>query len=172
MSKKADLKSSAAQIDLEEFIFDRGAAAAVLDGRGREIPDPTPMAPPIGYRPPVHMTDLIRQTIRSERLAQEAREAQMETFDEADDFDIPDDPVDPSTPWEELYDPQPAIPAPRTAYEELQAGRPHVEQRENFKRNPPAPRQQRAAPAAPEAAPAASTAPPPPSPRTPPASGS
>lgn len=142
----------------------KSAAAAVLDGRGREILDSTPMAPPVGYKPPQHMTDIIRQTIRSERLAAEARAAEMETFEEADDFDILDDPVDPNTPFEEMFDPPPYVPPPRTAQEELQAERPHARAREDFKRAPPASRQQ-AAPAAKEAAPAASAAPPSPPPR-------
>lgn len=39
---------------------------------GAEIPDPVPVAPPLGYDKPLHMTDYIRQMIASERLAQEA----------------------------------------------------------------------------------------------------
>lgn len=71
-----------------------------LDKFRREIPDPTPMAPPIGYKKQPSMQELIRDMIKNERIASELASAGVETFEEADDFEIPDDPVDPSTPYE------------------------------------------------------------------------
>lgn len=71
--------------------------------RGREIPDPTPMAPPVGFKPAPSLADQIREMVRSERLAREVAEAGYETFEEADDFDVGDD-FDPSTPYEESFD--------------------------------------------------------------------
>ncbi|QXP44253.1 MAG: hypothetical protein [Arizlama microvirus] len=71
---------------------------------GAERPDPTPMAPPIGYKPSDPLHKKIRQMIISEKLAMEAREANLETLDEADDFDVGDD-YDPSSPYEEHFDP-------------------------------------------------------------------
>lgn len=71
-----------------------------LDKLRREIPDPTPMAPPIGYKKQPSMQELIRDMIKNERIASELAAQGIETFEEADDFDIPDDPVDPSTPYE------------------------------------------------------------------------
>lgn len=119
MSKKAEKSRPG--------IFTRAkrAAQVFLDSDGYEVLDPTPIAPPIGYKKSPSMFDLVRQQIRSEKLAQEAREQGLETFDEADDFDIPDDPVDPNTPFEEMFDPGPPPPRYRTAEEELDPRRPH-----------------------------------------------
>lgn len=82
---------------------------------GSEIPDPTPMAPPVGYIKQPSMVDNIRNLIRSERLRQDAETAGAETFDEADDFDIEDDPEPISQyDYEPEFDPPlpPAPPAP------------------------------------------------------------
>lgn len=75
-----------------------------LDEFGREIPDPTPMAPPVGYRRAPTMAEIIRQQIQGEALARAAREMGKESWEEADDFDIGDD-YDPTSPWEEQFDP-------------------------------------------------------------------
>lgn len=58
---------------------------------GAEMPDPTPMAPPIGYVKQPTMVEHMRQMIRSEHLRLAAEAAGAETFEEADDFDVPDD---------------------------------------------------------------------------------
>jgi len=63
-----------------------------LDQRGREMPDPTPIAPPVNLQTSFNMTDHLRRLIRSEQLAREAYAAGQETFEEADDFDVGDDP--------------------------------------------------------------------------------
>lgn len=81
---------------------------------GREIPDPVPMAPPIGFRasPPLH--ELIRARVQHEfERMRAARE--VESPEEADDFRIPgeetDDPREsrfalmPGYEWEENYEP-------------------------------------------------------------------
>lgn len=91
------------QLDLEEEIFARTARGDRIDGRGREIPDPTPVAPPIGYVKQPSLHEQIREMVRSERLAQEAAAAGFETFEEADDFDVGDD-FDPSSPYEDMFD--------------------------------------------------------------------
>lgn len=72
---------------------------------GAEIPDPTPIAPPVGYKRQPTMVDHIRAMVRSERLAQEAAAQGKETFEESEDFDDPDDPDDLSSNWENEYDP-------------------------------------------------------------------
>lgn len=81
-----------------------GEVISFLDVDGYENPDPTPMAPPVGYKAAPSLSEQIRDMVRSERLAREAAEAGYETFDEADDFDIPDDPLDPSTPFEAVFE--------------------------------------------------------------------
>lgn len=74
-----------------------------LTSTGAEIPDPTPMQPPLGYKrqPPLH--ELIREMVRSEKLAQEAAAMGAETFEEAEDFG--DDEDEPYSQYEtELLD--------------------------------------------------------------------
>lgn len=61
-----------------------------LNEQGQLVPDPVPMAPPIGYRPQPDMMDMIRQQVRLASM--EAERAGLETEDEADDFDVGDDP--------------------------------------------------------------------------------
>lgn len=99
---------------------------------GREYNDPTPMAPPIGYKRQPSMVEIVRAQIRDAMLAQQLAEQGVETFEEADDFEIGDD-YDPSSPWENDFDrpitevlaeaqraldarnnppPQPQVPAP------------------------------------------------------------
>lgn len=76
------------------------------DEQGREMMDPTPIAPPIGYKKSKSITEQIREMIRSEKLAQEANNLEMESFAEADDFDMAEDP-DPKSPYEEQFEPVP-----------------------------------------------------------------
>lgn len=76
-----------------------------LNAEGQEILDPTPVAPPVGYKRQPTMVDHIRAMVASERLAQFAAEAGAETFEEADDFDVDDDP-EISTPYE-VYESEP-----------------------------------------------------------------
>lgn len=90
--------------------FVEGLFSKRLNEKGQEIPDPTPMAPPVGFKRQPSLSEQIRQMILSEKLRQEAEEMGYETFEEADDFDVDDD-FDPSTPYEEVFDPQPQ-PAP------------------------------------------------------------
>lgn len=82
------------------------------DQLGRELPDPVPMAPPVGYRAPPTLADMIRRMVRSEAMLMASEAEEFDTFEEAEDFDIEDDPVDPRTPYEAVFDPpQPAADA-------------------------------------------------------------
>lgn len=85
-------------IDLEELI------AARLNEHGHELLNPTPQAPPLGYKKQPSLSDQIRDMVRSEHLRQAAASAGMETFEEADDFDVDDD-YDPTSPYEVDFDP-------------------------------------------------------------------
>lgn len=76
----------------------------IQDERGAEILDPTPVAPPIGYKRQPSMVEHIAAMVRSERLRQEAEAAGAETWEEADDFDVGDD-YDPGSPYEGDFDP-------------------------------------------------------------------
>lgn len=71
---------------------------------GRERPNPTPMAPPIGYKKQPSLIDTVRQMVRSEKLKAELEQQGLETPEEADDFDVGDD-YDPSSPYEHNFDP-------------------------------------------------------------------
>lgn len=79
-------------------------AARRLTEDGREIPDPVPMAPPIGYIKQPSMVEHIRSMVRSEQLRMAAEAGGAETFEEADDFDIGEDEL-PGTPWEADFEP-------------------------------------------------------------------
>lgn len=59
---------------------------------GKEIPDDTPMAPPIGFIKTPSLAERIRDMVRSEHLRLAAESVGAETFEEADDFNIDDDP--------------------------------------------------------------------------------
>ena len=71
-----------------------------LNPDGSQILDPVPVAPPIGYKKTPSMVEIVRDMVRSEKLAQAAREAGQETFEEADDFDVPDEPELMRSPWD------------------------------------------------------------------------
>lgn len=76
------------------------AAEKLLDPLGRELCDPTPMAPPVGYNPQPTLVEQMRMMIQGERLRLAALEAGYETFEEADDFELDEDPF-PRSPHEE-----------------------------------------------------------------------
>lgn len=76
-----------------------------LDAEGRELPDPRPEAPPVGWVKQPTMVEYIRNLVRSELLRREADAEDIDTFEESDDFDVEDDEPDPRTPYEAVFDP-------------------------------------------------------------------
>lgn len=90
----------------EKFVREPSQRDNLLDDRRRFIPDPTPIAPPVGYIKQPSLAEQIRSMVRSERLRQEVEAAGAETFEESDDFDIGDD-YDPDSPYEPVFDPRP-----------------------------------------------------------------
>lgn len=74
---------------------------------GQEIPDPIPMAPPIGYQKPLSMFDQMRAQIRAEhvRLRQMELEQLRETPEQANDFDVDEDIESMPSLYEEKFDP-------------------------------------------------------------------
>lgn len=70
-----------------------------------EIPNPTPMAPPVGYRKLPSMVDHVREAVRSEMFRRDMERQGKETFEEADDFEVEDDPFPVS-----MYDNEGEIP--------------------------------------------------------------
>lgn len=67
-----------------------------FDPYGREILNPTPMQPPLGYKPVPSLAEQVRQQIRAYKHLDDN---EPETEEEADDFEIEDDPMPPSR-WE------------------------------------------------------------------------
>lgn len=78
---------------------------ARLNQKGHEIPDPTPIEIPAGFKRPETLAEQVRRLVRSETFAQEMNAAGMETFEESEDFEIDDEMFDPSSPYEEVFDP-------------------------------------------------------------------
>lgn len=62
----------------------------------KEILNPTPMQPPLGYKPSLSLAEQIRQQVRAFK---DMEDTDPETEDEADDFEIEDDPQ-PVSRWE------------------------------------------------------------------------
>lgn len=100
-------KTNAPSSDFQRFDAETGVE--LLDERGREVPDPEPMQPPVGYNRQPSLSEQMRAMILSERLAREAAEAGLETFEEADDFEIGDDfEEERHSPYEANFDPMTA----------------------------------------------------------------
>lgn len=67
-----------------------------FDENGHEILNPTPVAPPLGYKPTLSLAEQIRQQVRTLKSMEDG---EPETEEEADDFEIEEDPPYPSR-WE------------------------------------------------------------------------
>lgn len=93
------------------FDADGVQVSSEIDDRGNELPDPLPMAPPVGYQPEPTLGEMIRRFVQSEQLRAKADAEGFDNWEEANDFDIPDDPLDPDSPWEDEFDPGHAEPS-------------------------------------------------------------
>lgn len=83
----------------------------VLDHKGRlltadgaEIPDPRPLAPPVGYNRQPSLFEMVREATRRE-LSLRAQDAGMDSFEDADDFEDDAEFLDPTSPYEYNFDP-------------------------------------------------------------------
>lgn len=65
-------------------------AKYTADGH-HEIPDPTPVEIPIGYKAPETLQQMIARMVQSEALKAELRRQGAETFEESDDFEVEGD---------------------------------------------------------------------------------
>lgn len=61
------------------------------DAFGHEVPDPTPIAPPIGFKEFPSMIEQVQSMIRNYNLQKELAAQGVETFEEANDFDVDED---------------------------------------------------------------------------------
>lgn len=75
----------------------------MLDERGYEIPDNTPVELPTRLRVSPNRISQMRQLVRAE-LSRAAAEQGHETFEEADDFSLPDG-EEWVSPYEETFEP-------------------------------------------------------------------
>jgi hypothetical protein len=71
---------------------------------GQELPDPEPLAPPLGYTPPMPLMELMALMIRRQVEPQNDYDI-TETEEEANDFADDPDEVDLKTPYEKVFDP-------------------------------------------------------------------
>lgn len=96
--------------DLERGLVDQYGVAvkAELTEDGKEVGDPTPLAPPAHLRRSMTMAEQIQQMVRRE-ISLRAEDAGFESFEEAEDFEVDDDPPDPHTPYEAVFDPPPPV---------------------------------------------------------------
>lgn len=70
---------------------------------GREIPDPTPVEIPAGYKRPESLVDMIKRLVRND-VSQFARDHGAESFEEANNFGEDEDEDDDLTVYEEMAD--------------------------------------------------------------------
>ena len=98
-----DVELERARSDPRQLAMEIHPKGKPLSPGGFEVPDPTPVAPPVGYVRHVPLAEQIRNMVRSEALRQAAEQAGAETFEEADDFDVED--FDPRSPYEEVFEP-------------------------------------------------------------------
>lgn len=88
--------------------FEVSVQSRYLDLHGRELPNPTPLAPPVGYKKQPTIAEQMRAMIRQASF--EARQMGAETEEEANDFDVGED-FDPTTPYEHDFEMDPALEA-------------------------------------------------------------
>lgn len=74
-----------------------------LDKNGHEVPDPTPLRVPGGFKRPETLQEQVARLVRGS-ISREAEAAGFETFEESEDFEV-DDEFDPRTPFETVFDP-------------------------------------------------------------------
>lgn len=68
-----------------------------FDKEGRELPDPTPIEIPAGFKRPETLQEQIRRLVRT-AISERAVDSGAESFEEANDFDMDDDdPTDQDT---------------------------------------------------------------------------
>jgi len=99
-------------VTLPTFDDDGQQVSSGILQNGKEMPDPVPTAPPVGYQAPPDLMQMIRTMIHGEKLREELLKQELETFEEADDFEIEDDPIDRLTDYERVFEPPPSPPKP------------------------------------------------------------
>jgi len=88
------------------YQLEQSVQSQYLDAQGRELPNPMPLEPPVGYKRHKTIAETMREMIRT--ASEEAKMAGAETEEEANDFDVDED-WDPTTPYEHDFDPDPIL---------------------------------------------------------------
>lgn len=86
-------------------------AKYTADGH-HELPDPTPVEIPIGYKAPETLQQMIARMVQSEALKAELQRQGAETFEESDDFEVEGDEGEMVSPYE-MRDMEPEFVAQR-----------------------------------------------------------
>ncbi|QCQ84935.1 hypothetical protein [Blackfly microvirus SF02] len=100
--------------DLFQAMESAGWTDDPLDGKaillpdGREVLNPLPIAPPIGFRAEPSIIDLINRQIAAHQLLL-ADSLEVDTEEESNDFDLPDEPPDPRSIYEVMVDEYPDL---------------------------------------------------------------
>lgn len=103
-------------LDKNTRVMDGGEVVPTHDVQGRELPDPVPIAPPVGWFKQPSMFDVVRNMVRSEQLRIAAEAGGAESFDDASDFEV-DDEIFPTSQFEDAddFEPPPDFEARRQA---------------------------------------------------------
>jgi len=91
------------KIDGAPILREKSPSDIRHDKYGREILDPVPMQPPLGYKKQVSLTEQIRQQVLQHHRT--LADMEPESIDEADDFDVNDEYGIPVSRWENDYEP-------------------------------------------------------------------
>lgn len=75
---------------------------AMYDEKGHEVPDPTPLALPLGMKKPETLEEMMGRMLRNQNYLKAFEGA--ESFEEADDFDVGTE-DNPLTPYEAMMVP-------------------------------------------------------------------
>lgn len=87
---------------------------------GQEVPDPRPVALPVGFKRPKTVQETIKDLLRNEDLKKALAVHELDTFEEADDFNTGEpDPMS-GTPYEDCFEPD--IPGLAAREQEIRAG--------------------------------------------------
>lgn len=98
---------------------DPGVGRAVLLPDGREVLNPVPMAPPVGFKEEDSMMEVMEKMIKR-HLHGLRDEDELDSVEDALDFDVPDD-LDIVSPYDvEMMEEFPAMPPPKSEEEEVE----------------------------------------------------
>lgn len=101
---KISLALKAVRSVLTDEAYAKKLAEKKLTLDGESIVDPTPQAPPVGYKKQLSMVEIVREQVRN-HLSQVAADQGFETFDESEDFEVEDEDPLPASAWENEFDP-------------------------------------------------------------------